>query len=341
MNQVLKDLENRRGESPDTTGLRAAPIRQPRGKTGRAVVLVAAAVVAGISVLLAERLLSDRGALPEMTASAPVETSPAVAAPVEPEPSPLPEETVVAVDLADVEAVAPDEVVAPQETVAVAALTPTPVVAVAVEPPESAVRRTLVTETPAQRAGDSYTQGVRALSEGRRGTAETHFRAALAHDASYHDARLALANLLAGDGRARDAEAQLQEGLRLSPGHWPLAERYARLLFDRGDLAGAIGVLANAPPDVEAAPDYHALLAALLQRAGHHEAAADSYRALLSVRPDQGLWWMGLGISLEGVGRHTPALDAYSRAARDPRLAADVARFVRDRIEVLDRGSSR
>ncbi len=197
------------------------------------------------------------------------------------------------------------------------------------------MQRTLVVESPRRRADSSFAAGVRALSEGRTADAERLFRDALGHDATLHSARLALANLLAGSGRSREAEVQLQAGLKITPGEPGLAERYARLLLERGDLAGAIGVLSDHPPSVPNQPEYHALRAALLQQAGNHEEAADAYASLVDVRPDNGIWWVGLAISLEARDRGQAALDAYRRAVRDPRLSGDVANFVNTRISAL------
>ena len=215
---------------------------------------------------------------------------------------------------------------------------PTPVVVTPdpapVEPPVVS-ERTLVTQSPRQRAEEAFTDGVRFLSEGRRSQAEAKFREAVGHDAALMDARVALVNLLITQGQIREAELQLQEGLRVSPGQPALADRYARLLLDRGDLAGAIGVLSDSAPALTAHPEHHALLAALLQRAGHHESAAAAYSALVEVRPDQGLWWMGLGISLEALLRYPAALTAYRRATDDPRLSTDVERFIRERVVAL------
>jgi MSHA biogenesis protein MshN len=107
------------------------------------------------------------------------------------------------------------------------------------------------------------------------------------------------------------------------------------MLMERGDLAGAIGVLTTAPPPLETHPGHHALLAALLQRAGNHDAAITAYTELIAVNDRQGLWWMGLAISLEAVARPAAALQAYRQAMGDPRLSTQVARFVRERADAL------
>lgn len=197
------------------------------------------------------------------------------------------------------------------------------------------VQRTLRTTTPRERADDAYNEAVRHLTAGRRARAEAGLEDALGHDAAHHDSRSALAGLLYGQGRTREAETLLQEGLRISPRHAPFADQYARILMQRGDLAGALGVLERAAPPVEENTDYHALMGYLQQRAGNHDAAAGIYRALVDVRDDQGRWWLGLGISLEALRQPDRALAAYNRARNDPRLGGEVIRFLDERIRVL------
>ena len=327
VNQVLKDLQQRRSEHPDTSGLLAAATA-PRARSGSRWALVGGgAVLLGLALFAVPHYLLAPA--PVVVRAVAVEAPPVEAPAVEAAPVEEFEEAPAVEAAPMIEEPLPVEVAIVEEA-------PPANVVVAEREPEPTLTRTLVTTTPRQRADTAYGAGVRALSEGRRGVAETQFRDALAHDASHADARLALANVLAGNGALREAEAQLQQGLRIAPHAAPLAERYARLLFERGDLAGAIGVLVDAAPPVADGLDYHALLAALQQRAGNHVAAADTYAALVDVRPGEGLWWMGLGISLEAEQRRAAAYDAYQHAARDARLSAQVAAFVRERLAVLE-----
>src|SRR5579885_3546730 len=80
-----------------------------------------------------------------------------------------------------------------------------------------------------------------------------------------------------------------------------------RVCCQTGETGKAIELLTRDAPSPADDPDYHALLAALLQRAGRHGDAIVSYRRLLSVRPQNGLWWMGLGISLSASGQRQQA----------------------------------
>ena len=333
VNQVLQDLQHRRGEHPDMEGLAVARPARPPSSPRRYGWFIAGAVALGLALFALQQLFERPAAPVEVTPVA-VKTTPAAAAPVtQPEVTP-----VVAAEPVPEPVIETPPVVAatPQPEPAVVSPAADPVPTVTLPPRgEPSMSRTLVATTPRQRADAAYADALRELSAGRRDLAEVRMRDALGHDPSLVDARLALANLLATRGATREAEALLLQGLRLAPDAAPLAQRYARLLFERDDLGGAIGVLLQAPPPVAVDTEYHAFLAALLQRAGNHNAAADTYASLVEVQPDAGLWWMGLGISLEAEQRYAPALDAYRNAARDPRLSARVADFVRERIAVL------
>ena len=344
VNQVLQDLQQRRTEHPDTSGLlAAAPAPRPRSG-GRWALVGGAAVLLGLALFAVQHYLLAPAPAPVQTPVGATPVGATLSASRLPEAPLTVEETLVEETLVETPLVETPPVEAPlvEETTVGATLPASrlpetaPATATTTPEPEPTLTRTLVTTSPQQRADTAYGAGVRALSEGRRSAAESQFREALGHDASHADARLALANLLAGSGALREAEAQLQQGLRIAPHAAPLAERYARLLFERGDLAGAIGVLVDAAPPVAADLEYHALLAALQQRAGNHVAAADTYSSLVGARPEQGLWWMGLGISLEAEQRNAAAHDAYQRAARDARLSAQVAAFVRERLAALE-----
>ena len=75
--------------------------------------------------------------------------------------------------------------------------------------------------------------------------------------------------------------------------------------------------------------------AALMQRMGDHAGATAAYRRVLATQPGNGLWWMGLGISLEALAERTEALAAFARARDSGDLRADLAGFVAQRLDAL------
>ncbi|MDO9192399.1 MAG: hypothetical protein Q7U12_05840, partial [Undibacterium sp.] len=83
--------------------------------------------------------------------------------------------------------------------------------------------------------------------------------------------------------------------------------------------------------------DFLAFLAALQQRASHHKEAADLYQQALKKMPQNAVWWMGLGISLQADGRNKEALDAFGYAKSGNGLSPDLLAFVEQKITQLQR----
>ena len=189
---------------------------------------------------------------------------------------------------------------------------------------------------PALQSAQAYNQGVRALQQGQNAAAEQLFRSALDSNPDNAAAREALTALYARSGRGPEAEQLLAAGLTLNTGNRPrFAKLYASLLMQRGADAQAIQVLDANKPDIHADADYYALLAALEQRSGRNREAVALYRQLLAVDPGQGVWWAGLGISLEQLGEPDTALVAYTHAQTADSLDDALARYVQNRINAL------
>jgi len=187
-----------------------------------------------------------------------------------------------------------------------------------------------------QRAEQALRRGVGLLGQGRQAEAEQALQEALQIDPRQLRARETLAALYFNSGRLSEAQTLLAEGVRLSPRAAGLVQFYARLMADQGELDTALTALQRARPPLEGNPDYHALLAALYQRAARHEPAAWTYRQLLAQHGTQAAWWMGLGISLEALGDTAPALEAYVKAHQlGAGLNPQVLDYLGSRIRVL------
>ncbi len=143
--------------------------------------------------------------------------------------------------------------------------------------------------------------------------------------------------LLFEQGRATEAIELVERARSEAPRNGPLLMAHARLLERQGALDRAIGLLEQSRLAVTEAPDVHALVAAYHQRAGDHAAALDRYEAVLRRFPEEPRNWMGLGISLEALGRSTEARDVYRIALQVGDLPGGTRRWVMDRLAALGR----
>ncbi|MFA5912898.1 MAG: tetratricopeptide repeat protein [Burkholderiales bacterium] len=189
--------------------------------------------------------------------------------------------------------------------------------------------------TPAERAEDEFRKATVLLNHGRVAEAMDAYKATLLQDARHAAARQALVGLLLENRRIDEAQQYLQEGLSLDPDRFAYAILLARIQVERGDLQGAHDLLRKYAASAAGDAEYQAFDAALLQRLGRHKEAVAAYQAALKLAPRSGLWWMGLGISLQADQRSAEALDAFRRAKSVGGLSPDLLAFVDQRMKQL------
>ena len=189
--------------------------------------------------------------------------------------------------------------------------------------------------TPRERAENEYRRALGLVNQGRTQEGMAVLRGALSEDAAHAGARLALFSLLVEQQRFEDAQAILEETLARDPAQPQMASRLARLKLTRGDARGAEETLSRAAPAAADNPEYRALHAAVLQRLTFHKQAVAEYQAALRLVPQAGVWWMGLGISLEADGRPAEARDAFQRARATGALTPELTEFVEQRLKRL------
>jgi MSHA biogenesis protein MshN len=189
--------------------------------------------------------------------------------------------------------------------------------------------------TPAERVEIEFRQATVLLNQGRVAEAIDGYKSILQQDAGHAPARQALLGLLLENRRIDEAQQFLQEGLNLNPDRSSYAMLSARIQVERGDLQGAHELLVKHAAKAAKSADYHAFDAAVLQRLGRHKEAVAGYQAALELAPRAGLWWMGLGISLQADNRRAEALDAFRRAKSAGGLSADLLAFVDQRVKQL------
>ena len=185
------------------------------------------------------------------------------------------------------------------------------------------------------RAESEFRRAVDLVNQGRIAEGMDGFRRALEIDPGHEAARQTLVALLIETKRVDEAAVSLQEGLAVDAGNTGFAMLLARIMVESNDIPTALLVLQRhaAPPDRN--PDFHAFAGALYQRLDRHKEAIEQYQAALRLAPSAGVWWLGLGISLQAVGRPKDAQEAFTRAKSAGNLAPDLLGFVDQRLRQL------
>lgn len=200
---------------------------------------------------------------------------------------------------------------------------------------ETPVVRQAKETSPQQHTESEYRKAITLLQQGRVAEAIAGLEQVLSLDPQHAAARQTQIGLLLEAKRGDEALRSLQDGLALDPRQPALAMLLARLQVDRAELALAIATLQKSLPSARDRADYQAFLAALLQRDQRHKDAARHFAVALGLVPDNGIWWMGLGISLQAENQTGPALDAFSRARAAHNLTPELQAFVSERINQL------
>jgi MSHA biogenesis protein MshN len=189
--------------------------------------------------------------------------------------------------------------------------------------------------SPEQRADAEFRQAVAAMQQGHIADAIAGYRVVLRLDAGHDEARQALAALLLESKQGAEAERVLQERLNARPGHTGFAMMLARLQVEHGALEAALATLEKSLPYADAQADYQAFFAALLQRRNRHKEAITHYQIALQLAPDNGVWLMGYGLSLQAVQRATDAGSAFRRALESGTLTPELQAFIRQKLKEL------
>ena len=180
--------------------------------------------------------------------------------------------------------------------------------------------------TASQRAETEYRRGLATLQEGRTGDAIAALEQSLQIDPRHEAARQTLVGLLIENKRPDEAMRQLQQALGADPRQPAMAMLLARLQIERG--GAGVDTLLRTLPFAAGNADYHAFLAGALQRQQRHREAAEQYQAALRANPQNGVWLMGLGISLQAEKRNAEALDAFQKARSAASLSPELQAFI-------------
>ncbi|KQN65310.1 hypothetical protein ASF04_20655 [Duganella sp. Leaf61] len=187
--------------------------------------------------------------------------------------------------------------------------------------------------TPKQLSENTYRRGLASLQDGRVNAAMADLDRALEIDPRNDAARQTYVSLLLENRRPDDAIRQLRLALGIDPRQPGLAMVLARLQLERG--GPALETLMTTLPYAAANADYQGFLAGVLQRAQRHAEAAQYYQAALKLAPLNGVWWMGLGISLQADQHKAEAREAFTRARTGNGITPELLAFIDRRLDQL------
>ena len=209
------------------------------------------------------------------------------------------------------------------------------------DPAEMRIERSVRDQEREQRAAtraaiaDSLDAARRARSEGRLKDADAGYAEVAQIAPDDWAALIEWSNLLVELERPGDALALVEDARTRAPRDQGLLIAQARLLEAKGDRAHAIELLEQSGLALTEAPNLHALTAAYHQRAGDHATAIERYEEILRRFPEESRAWMGLGISLEAVGRRREARDVYRISLQVGELPGGTRRWVTTRLVAL------
>ncbi len=143
----------------------------------------------------------------------------------------------------------------------------------------------------------------------------------LAEEPGHLAASLLLSRHYLSTAAIERAEPVILSALRHHPEQPELVNYFARCLLAQERLTEAGDYLLRAMR-VDHAP-HVGLLATIRQRQEQHPQARDYYLQALRLKPDEGAWLAGLGISQEHLGDAAGARKAYRRSLSSGKIESD------------------
>lgn len=194
------------------------------------------------------------------------------------------------------------------------------------------IEKTPLQPTPQERAESEYRRGAALLAQGQLKSGMDALRSCLKVDGTHAAARQLLLKALLEQRSYDEARELLAEAVQLQPGRYQWAMTLARLQIEKGDAAGAWQSLQASMGAGANNADYQGLAGNVLQRLGNGKDAAEHYRAALRLSPNDGRWWIGLGLALESQGNGAEARTAFQTARASGSLTPEMAAFVEQRL---------
>ncbi|WP_027697765.1 tetratricopeptide repeat protein [Vibrio litoralis] len=198
---------------------------------------------------------------------------------------------------------------------------------------ESSMQVHHVELTHRQMADKAIDRANKALESNDFAGASAEFQTALRYVPEDENTRRKLAALYYGNNQVRKSAELLEEGIKINKNSTALRMSLAGILLKEDQPEAALSSLGYIPDDVT--DKYLAMRAALAQKLKNNEWALQSYQMLSQRDPENGRWWLGLGIQQERSAQLKEAKESYTKAINKVGLSSQSQAFIRDRINVL------
>jgi MSHA biogenesis protein MshN len=202
-------------------------------------------------------------------------------------------------------------------------------------PADGAVNKLPTQNSAEQQAENEFRNAYQLMRQGLNSEALSGFEAALKLNVRHEQARQNMVSILLEKKRNAEAELALEEGLSLNVRQFNFAMLLARLQVERNALPAALDTLLRTLPYAETQPNYQSFVAALMQRQNRHKEAISYYQKALQLKPNLGVWLMGLGISLRAEQRKEEARSAFKQALDTNTLNTELQSFVNQQLKEL------
>lgn len=197
----------------------------------------------------------------------------------------------------------------------------------------SSVSKTQRTLTQEEKSQQAYATAMTLYNQGQQQAAKSSLKEALSYYPANTQARQLLAAIHIFEQRPDIAATVIEQGLAINANDMDLLRVYLQALVQLADYPKAIGVMEK--HFQLTTPEDAAYLAGLYQKNNQHMLAIKYFSQALRLIPNNSIWWMGQGISLEEMGQKQQALDSYQQAITTGRLSSQLREFVLLRIVAI------
>lgn len=121
-------------------------------------------------------------------------------------------------------------------------------------------------------------------------------------------------NAAEGQRSFSDLTTPLEIVVDRDPSRVAAAKRLARLHAEARDWGAAWRVLERSAPHAGKDAEYQGFAGTVLRQLKRPGEAADAYRRAIALQPQEGRWWVGLGLALEEGGHRREAKQAFATA---------------------------